>query len=108
MMLQVLGEIHRGHAARTDLFLDGVAVCEGGFEAVEKIWHRRLRWSAGWPSARSGSSLSNHFMKGRSSYLNATTMNSPTIRSYAPQNGGNHGPALAPMRCGWWKKSQTP
>ena len=27
------------HAARTKFFLDGVAVGEGGFEAVEKLWH---------------------------------------------------------------------
>ncbi len=39
MVLQVLSEIVRRHPASTDLVLDGVAVREGGFEAVEKLWH---------------------------------------------------------------------
>ncbi len=37
--LQVLGKVDRGHPASTDLFLDGIAVGEGGLEAVEKVWH---------------------------------------------------------------------
>ena len=39
LVLEVLGQVHRGHATNTDLPLDGVAVGEGGFEAVEKVWH---------------------------------------------------------------------
>ncbi len=39
LVLQVLGEIDRRHAASADLFLDGVAVGEGGFEAVKKVRH---------------------------------------------------------------------
>jgi hypothetical protein len=36
-MLDVVGEIHRGHPTATDLPLDGVAVGEGCFEAVQLI-----------------------------------------------------------------------
>ena len=39
MVLEVFGEIDRGHAARTQLFLDGVAVGEGGLETIEKVRH---------------------------------------------------------------------
>ena len=39
MVFEVLGEVHRRHAARTQLFLDGVAVGEGGGETVHEIWH---------------------------------------------------------------------
>ena len=39
VVLEVLGEIHRGHATGAKFFLDGVAVCEGGFETVEKVGH---------------------------------------------------------------------
>ncbi len=39
LVLEVLGEIDRSHTARTQLFLDSVAVCEGGFETVEKVRH---------------------------------------------------------------------
>ena len=39
VVLEVTGEIHRGHAARADLFLDGIAVGKGGFESVEKVRH---------------------------------------------------------------------
>ena len=42
MVLQILGKVDRGHPARADLFLDGVAVGEGGFETVEEIWHWRF------------------------------------------------------------------
>ena len=38
-MSLIAGEVDRGHPARTQFFLDGVAVGEGGFEAVEKVWH---------------------------------------------------------------------
>ncbi len=37
LVLQVLGEVHRGHAARADLTLDGIAVGEGGFETVDEV-----------------------------------------------------------------------
>ena len=36
-MSQVLSEIDRRHATAADLPLDGVAVREGGFEAVEGV-----------------------------------------------------------------------
>ncbi len=67
VVLQVLGEVHRGHTTSTDFPLDGVAVGEGGGETVEKLWHcvlaplatvleygcgpkaaRRGRWSMDW------------------------------------------------------------
>ena len=38
-MLQVLCQVHRCCPATTEFALDGVAVGEGGFEAVEKVWH---------------------------------------------------------------------
>ncbi len=39
LVLQVPGEIDDGHAARAQFFLNGIAVGEGGFQAVEKVWH---------------------------------------------------------------------
>ena len=36
---QVLGEVHRRHAAGADLALDAVAVGEGGLEPVEQLGH---------------------------------------------------------------------
>ncbi len=39
LVLQILGEVDRGHAARAEFFLDGVAVGEGGLEAVEEVRH---------------------------------------------------------------------
>ncbi len=39
VVLEVFGQIHGGHAASTDLPLDGVAVGEGGLEAVKKVRH---------------------------------------------------------------------
>ena len=38
-VLEVLGKVDRGHAARTEFFLDDVAVGKGGFETVEGIRH---------------------------------------------------------------------
>ena len=42
VVLQVLGEVDRGHAARANLPLDGVAVGEGGGEAGELVGHGRI------------------------------------------------------------------
>ena len=39
MVLQVLGEVDGRHAAFAKFFLDGVAVGQGGLEAVEIIAH---------------------------------------------------------------------
>ena len=39
LVLEVLGEIDRGHTAGADLFLDGVPVGEGRLEPVKKVWH---------------------------------------------------------------------
>jgi hypothetical protein len=39
VVLQVFGQVDRGHAAGPEFVLDGVAVGEGGFEAVERVWH---------------------------------------------------------------------
>ena len=39
VVFDVLGEVHRGHAAGTNLPLDDVAVGEGGFESVEDVCH---------------------------------------------------------------------
>ncbi len=39
VVFEIVGEVDRRHAASTDLFLDGVAVGEGGFETVEKLGH---------------------------------------------------------------------
>jgi hypothetical protein len=41
-VLEVLGEIHRGHPTVTQLALDLVAVGEGGLEAFQVIRHRDL------------------------------------------------------------------
>ncbi len=37
--LEVFGQVHRRHTPSADLPLDGVAVGEGGLEAIEEIWH---------------------------------------------------------------------
>ena len=39
VVLKVPGEIDDGHTARTEFFLNSIAVGEGGFEAVERLWH---------------------------------------------------------------------
>ena len=39
LVLEVLCEIDRGHAASAEFFLDGVAVGEGHFQAVAEVWH---------------------------------------------------------------------
>jgi hypothetical protein len=39
IMLQVLGQVDRGHAAAADLVLDGVSVSEGLSEALERSVH---------------------------------------------------------------------
>ena len=39
LVLEILGEVDRGHTARTDFPLDGVPVGEGGGETVEKVRH---------------------------------------------------------------------
>ena len=39
LVLQILGEIDRRHAPSADFALDSIAVCDGGLEAVEKVWH---------------------------------------------------------------------
>ncbi len=39
VVFEVLSEVDGGHAPGTEFFLDGIAVGEGGFEAVEKVWH---------------------------------------------------------------------
>ncbi len=36
---QVLGKVDRRHPTATEFALDSVAVGEGGFEAVEGVWH---------------------------------------------------------------------
>ncbi len=62
MVLKVLGQIDRGHAARAEFFLDGVAVREGGLEAVEKVRHCVLAplaavleyWFGHWVASRRG------------------------------------------------------
>ena len=42
VVLEVLGQIDGGHAARTELALDGVAVCEGGGETLEGAQRRSV------------------------------------------------------------------
>ena len=39
VVFEVFREVDGSHTARTDLPLDGVAVGEGGLEAVEEVWH---------------------------------------------------------------------
>ncbi len=39
LVLQILGEVDRGHSTRANLFLDGIAVGKGGLQAVENVWH---------------------------------------------------------------------
>ena len=41
-VLQILGEVDRRHPAAADLPLDGVAVGESGFQAVEHLRHGRF------------------------------------------------------------------
>jgi hypothetical protein len=40
LMLQILCEVHGGHAATPDLVVDGVAVGEGGGDAGKQVSHR--------------------------------------------------------------------
>ena len=40
VVFEVVREVDSGHAAGAEFFLNGVAVGEGGFEAVEKVGHR--------------------------------------------------------------------
>ncbi len=44
VVFQVFGEIDRSHAARTQLFSDGIAVGECVFEAVEGVGHEGLSY----------------------------------------------------------------
>jgi hypothetical protein len=39
VVLEVLGEVHRRHAALTKLPLEAVAVGEGGRQAIEQLGH---------------------------------------------------------------------
>ena len=39
LVLEVLGQVDRGHAAGAKFSFDGIAVRKGGFEAVQEIWH---------------------------------------------------------------------
>ena len=39
MVLEILGEIDRCHAARAKFFLDGAAVGQGSFEALQLVAH---------------------------------------------------------------------
>ena len=38
LVLQVVGEVHRGHPALTDLTLDAVAALEGSVQAGDGVW----------------------------------------------------------------------
>ncbi len=42
VMLQVLGQVDRGHAALAELALDGVAPVEGGVEKAHGFGHRAV------------------------------------------------------------------
>ena len=44
VVFQVLGQVDGGHAARAEFFLDGVAVCQGGFEALQLVAHPGLNY----------------------------------------------------------------
>ena len=46
MVFQILGEIDRRHAARTELVLDAVAVLQCGGDTVEGVGHAEL-WGCG-------------------------------------------------------------
>ncbi len=39
LVLEVFCEIDRRHASGTNFPLDGVAVGEGSFETIKKLWH---------------------------------------------------------------------
>ena len=39
LVLEILGEVDRGHTAAAHFLLDGIAVGEGGFETVEAVCH---------------------------------------------------------------------
>ena len=43
MVLQIMGEIHGGHATCTEFTRDGVAVGEGRLEASETVGHSGVR-----------------------------------------------------------------
>jgi len=42
VVLEVVGQIDHGHAAATDLTLDGVAVGHGGLEPLQQVGHRTV------------------------------------------------------------------
>ena len=44
VVLQVLDEVDRRHAASTDFTLDGVPIGQGGLEAVEGVRHPPKMW----------------------------------------------------------------
>ena len=51
VVLQVLGEVHRGHAALAQLPLDAVAVGQGALQAGHRLGHRRLLAMGDWKMA---------------------------------------------------------
>jgi hypothetical protein len=51
-VLQVLGEVHRGHSALAELALDQVAARQGGGQAFERIRHRMPKSNPGAPRQR--------------------------------------------------------
>ena len=47
VVLEVVGEVYRGHPTRAELALDGVALGERGLQAVQQIGHGAVPLTAG-------------------------------------------------------------
>ena len=52
MVLEVLAEVHGGHATAADLPLDGITVDESLFEPVQNVGHDGICWSRGKATRR--------------------------------------------------------
>ena len=52
VVLEVFGEVDRGHAAGTDFVLDGIAVRKGSFQSFDGIRHRSIRCDFRYDHAR--------------------------------------------------------
>jgi hypothetical protein len=46
VVLEITGEIHRGHAAAADLSLDGISLGQGGLQSVYGARHGRASWDS--------------------------------------------------------------
>ena len=92
VVLQILGEVHRGHAARAELPLDAVAVGEGGGETSFRHCKNRSRPTKPSPATRLNSFRFN------------VASRCPWARAVAPISR-SCGPITVPSRARWAQSS---